>query len=270
MKSVSYLQVGTAAIALFLSCVVAGCAATEGESCRLSSDCSGGLVCSDALCVTPEALRSAMNPDTVAGADSGGSDVVVPRSDAAPVAVTHPCGDQPYQIQVLDCAPAKGVFDSAAAPCMEPTSKHRVRSVVIDDVGGLGPLSTVANSYIAAEIGGDEPSINIELWRDGTFGLNCPGPHAWVTRTEDIGDDCTATYQGRFPITIIGDAIAVVEDAVFDLTTGKVTGTVDRQALADQLPEDLQPVVDNLVVLDVDTDGDGIMDRASASLTVCF
>jgi hypothetical protein len=270
MKAKSYVRVGTVVLGLFLWCGVTGCAATEGQSCRLSSDCSGGLVCSDALCVTPEALRSAMNPDVVAGADSGGSDVVVPRSDAAPVAVTHPCGDQPYQVQVLDCAPAQGVFDSEAAPCMEPASKHRVRSVVIDNTGGLGPLATVANSYIASEIAGDDPSINIELWRDGTLALNCPGPHAWVTRTEDIGEDCTATYQGRFPITIIGGAVAVVEGALFDLTTGKVTGTVDRQALVDQLPAGLQPVAQDLIVLDVDTDGDGTMDRASASLTVCF
>lgn len=244
----------TTRLALAFSLLAApACSQLEGHSCVLDSDCESGLVCSlDGVCTTFEAIAAAFDatPEITPldGDTSNTSDVE---------AVTGTCTDM------------SGVFDAAIGACPEPARKLVVTAMVIDkDGNGLGPLAAVANSVIAN--GFRNGDITLALWVDGTFESGCDYASAWVRGPDDIHVDCTPVFSDEMPFEIPGLVSTKIEDAVIDPETGLVTGLVDKPALLLSIDEALRDVAENLIIEDVDTDGDQVPDRASVRMFVTF
>jgi hypothetical protein len=259
-------------ILLSISALSLACGATEGESCRLQSDCEPGLMCFEGKCITQAVAADALSyHDTGSSRVTPSDDAATePNADAA-VVQTHPCGEQPYSKILLACAEPRNIFAARSGTCEEPSGKYSVRSIVMEPEGGFAKMAPVASPVI--KNGLDDGTIKVELWRDGDFALNCDGKSAWMIDESDRAADCTAKYAANsFPLLIpIGSGLhIVIDDVQFDLNNGRMTGRVDRQKLVADLPEALRPVAEGLIAADVDTDGDGTPEDSTVTLTVCF
>lgn len=151
----------------------------------------------------------------------------------------------------------------------QPDSKRRVETLVVEPTGGFTRVAVLATN--AMQGGLDSGKTVIELWVFGEPPTLCDESCRWVTADEQLKDDCTSFYGLGFPMPLpVGEGTVVVEITEFDTNTGVLKGLVIEQDLLDGVGPDLSPTVDDLIDLDVDTDGDGEMDRASLEIIVGF
>ncbi|PIE18403.1 MAG: hypothetical protein CSA66_04790 [Proteobacteria bacterium] len=241
------------AAALLGACALGG----EGAGCRVDSDCEAGLLCAPAgTCQSEAAVAASLERPGAADAVD-----VVSFTDTA--ATGGAGGD------VTGCAPLAGVFEASQARCREPRVKLTVTGLVVLDSGaGLAQLATVANPVIAA--GYDEGTLAMALWVDGEYAPGCPHALAWMRGQADRAADCTAVFSDSMPFEVPNLVSTAIEQAHLDPETNILRGLVDKAALLASMDEVLRDVADSLIVLDVDTDGDEVPDRASAHLEILF
>ncbi len=265
--------------------LLTACGTAAGGSCRLDSDCEGGLMCLEGVCATRDTALAAFAPkDATDGADGAAADTSTADTAApdpgdtatddetwTPIA-GHTCGEQPYMHTYPTCEPDQGIFEAGATPCAEPSAKYAAKSIRMEAEGGFVKMAALANPIL--EKGVADGSITAQLWQDGALALNCAGQGIWVRDADDRGADCASvTGSDTFPLTIpLSDPplYIVVRDITFDLQTGRLEGLVDRDKLIADLPEAIRETGANLVEANVDTDDDGKPDDSTVVLTVCF
>lgn len=255
--------------ALLAPCLLlTGCLAEVGETCALNSDCEAGLICGlDGVCATPAAVQDALNlPPT-------GAPDVAETPDAPPPAETVGA-DAGGDIAAPECAASAGIFEaqSAGATCAEPAQKLVVNHLaIVASPSGLGKIADLANPVVAE--GFETGSSSLEAWVDGTWSPDCVSTVAWVTGPEDRNDDCTADYAEVFAFRIpapIGDGIVQVEQPVYDIAAGQITGVVQEAVLLAAIADSLEQTADDIVEPDLDTDGDQVPDMLSVTLSIGF
>lgn len=258
-----------------LVALVASCGAAVGDSCRIDSDCEGGLICLASTCQTSTAVSDRFAPlSEDAVTPTPGPDTAAPSDDVTvtETPATHPCGDQPYMRTLLHCQEPRGAFTPGTGECLEPTAKYPVRSITMHAEASFVKMASLANPVLKGGI--ESGATAVSLWQDGDLALNCQGDQIWMRTDADRKADCSGEFgPGEFPLTIpISNPplFIVVHDAEFDLSTGRLTGIVDREKLIADLPEAIRETGANLVTADVDTDGDGTPEDAFVALTVCF
>ncbi|MCA9517441.1 MAG: hypothetical protein KC635_21015 [Myxococcales bacterium] len=238
------------AIAALLTASATGCLRSDGESCRVDSDCGGGAICAlDNVCRTVAAVEASL--DTRQAVDVVTYDTVDTQGAT---------GD------ATGCEPVAGVFDAATGACPEPTTKRTVTAIVIAQEGGLAGLAEVANQVIAN--GFDDGSLTLELWIDGSLAAGCARVLAWMRGPEDRNADCTAVFSDAMPFVIPGLVTTSVDHAQLDPETLVLTGLVDKAKLIESMAPELRDVAEQLITLDVDTDGDEVADMASAVIQI--
>lgn len=243
------------ALSSSLAVMVAGaCTQPAGEPCKVASDCDPGLVCGlDGICATFAAVNASF--DTRATVDV----ITLDTADATETAA--PDGE--------GCRAVAGVFEPGAAPCEEAAEVRVVTGIAIASEGhGLAMLAGVANQVIAD--GFEKGEIPLALHIDGELRAGCEARLAWIRGPEDRNADCTPVFSDAMPFEIPNLVSTKVERAVLDPLSGRLTGLIDKADLIASMDPALRDVAEQLIVLDVDTDGDQIADRASAIMDLAF
>jgi len=167
------------------------------------------------------------------------------------------------------CAAIAGVFAAGSAPCPVAPDVRQVTGLVIQDHdNGLAQLAGVANQVLANGFGNGDITLSLHI--DGTFQAGCSYALAWVRTAADIHADCTPEFGDSMPLDIPGLVSTSVDYATLNPDTHVLTGLVDKQKLLLALDPALRDVADQLIVEDVDTDGDHVPDKASAIIAVQF
>jgi len=230
-----------------------GCLGAGGARCTIASDCEAGLVCSlEGVCATVAEVAASF--DTRQAVD------VITRDTSD---TSEAEGD------VAGCREVVGVFAAGQAPCPTAAEVRVVTGIALADSGhGLAQLASVANQVIAD--GFDKGEISLALHVDGELRAGCPASLAWMRGAADRHADCTAEFTDAMPFEIPNLVATRVEEASLDPATGRVTGLIDKAALIASMDPALRDVAEQLIVLDVDTDGDQVADMASAILDLTF
>ena len=242
------------------------CTVAHGETCQIDSDCDPGSLCSlDGLCETYDEV--AANLEAIGGyvASSGSSKDVVSEPDTTSSEETTPTD------QTGPCTAAYGAIftEASAKPCSEPSTKRVVTLLQIAEAGhGAVNAAGVGNGII--ESGFEAGQVPLSMWVDGTMNDGCDWGIAWMRDEADRLDDCTATFTDTMPFSIPGILEAVIYEAEFDPKTNRVTGLIDKAEVLANLDESFRDVATKLFENDVDSDGDGVMDRTSVILELTF
>jgi hypothetical protein len=210
------------------------CAAPEGDPCQIDSDCAPGLICSlDQICKQPSQ--------------------VLPPED--------PCVD-----------PA-GAFEASEKPCSAPTNVIGVSALSLKEEGhGLAGLASLANPTFADAI--EKGELAMSLLVDGTLKTECTSHIAWKVDDNWRNGDCTPVHSKTFPLLLPSLKLSfTVYGASFDIATSTLTGYADPDEIkasleAAGLSEAIVTGVMSSIKSDVDTDDDGVPDKASVILSV--
>jgi len=237
-----------------LALLASACTQPAGEPCKVASDCDPGLVCGlDGICASFAVVNASF--DTRATVD------VITLDTAGAAETLAPDGE--------GCRPVAGVFEPGTAPCEDAAEVRVVTGIVIASEGhGLAMLAGVANQVIAD--GFDKGEIPLALHIDGELRAGCATSLAWVRDAADLNADCTPVFSDAMPFEIPNLVSTKVERAVLDPVSGRLTGLIDKADLIASMDPALRDVAEQLIVLDVDTDGDQIADRASAIMDLSF
>ncbi len=133
---------------------------------------------------------------------------------------------------------------------------------------GAATVAEIGNSIIQA--GFDEGQIPLAMWVDGSFEDGCEWGIAWIRDDADILDDCTAKFTDTMPFSIPQLVDATIYNAVFDPSTNRVTGILNREELLASIDPSIRETAGNFFINDVDTDGDGTLDHTSIILELTF
>lgn len=244
MRAVLSIAVGAPLIA---------CGSAAGDPCTISTDCEPGLICSlEGVCATYEAVSASF--DSTATVDVITPDTAPPRETVADAG---------------GCRAVEGVFEASEPPCGEAAEVRTVTGIALAEEGhGLAGLASVANQVIENSFEAGE--ITLALHVDGELRDGCAASLAWIRTPEDRDADCTAVFSTSMPFDIPNLVSTSVDDAVLDPNTNRLTGIVDKAALIESMEPALRDVAERLIVLDVDTDGDQVPDKASAILDIGF
>ncbi|MEZ4268134.1 MAG: hypothetical protein R3F39_17350 [Myxococcota bacterium] len=240
--------------------LTSACLADRADSCNIDSDCSQGFACSpDKVCVDFAGLLESFTlkkpPKPVKDA--------VTTADAVPDSATDSGDSGPT------CKVPRGIFEPGAAPCGEPDEKLTVTSVCIAPSGhGTEGLAAVGNPILAGQF--FDGTFTLEAWIDGELGNGCNPTIRWIRAPTDRLADCTIVHGDTMPIEVIGVIELFVQEPKFNPATGVMTGLVDEDAILAAINPAIKDIADNFIEKDVDTNNDGVDDKASVIVTIQF
>ena len=156
---------------------------------------------------------------------------------------------------------------------MAAASGSSAEVIARDTVILRAPAASTWSSVLAvipptANHGFDDGSLTLELWIDGSLAAGCARVLAWMRGPEDRNADCTAVFSDAMPFVIPGLVTTSVDHAQLDPETLVLTGLVDKAKLIESMAPELRDVAEQLITLDVDTDGDEVADMASAVIQI--
>ena len=200
--------------------LVTGCTASQGDACRIDSDCEAGLLCArDGVC------RAAGDPVNKAQPDLG-----------APIAQDDATGGSDVCVTPTD-------FGTGGGTCPARTTALRLTKLVILPEGGLGKIAAAANPTIATDM--KEGRIHIELWDDTT----------WVPFDAEGAAICSQIEPSMFPMTVPTFPVhSLVYDAKLDAGKTKLTGWASKQQIVASMKCELHAAAESLVEADLGPD----------------
>lgn len=253
-----------------------GCLAEQGEKCRIDSECEPGLVCGlQNTCQTFQQVYQYFHPpkpDVVFSDTDGGGQPDAPDIDTPPPDEGAADNGTPIDDAGPDgggCPGPTEFFGPHDPPCPEPPEKRVVTGMTIAAEGhGAAGLAFVANGMLEEYFLQDK--IYFEMWVDGTFEQGCSWQLGWWRRAEDRNADCSLIYTDIFPFEIPDLVVVKIYEAVVDPDTLVLTGYLDEQEMIDSMDPSMHEAADQMIELDLDTDGDQVPDKATIILTLSF